>query len=149
MKNQNTERATGYNPGHPWYYLRGGCVQTPRQIIETVKERQYKGYKSDDIQKANSKPEPQRSEALRKIRNEVYEDFRSDLSIYRETVCDLRKYRKEHRLVTEKLGFDQVHGDVALKYNHLFNDLAHLLRLDELLSYQLDLFNDWQAPLPG
>ncbi len=149
MKKQNTERATGYNPGHPWYYLRGGCVQTPRQIIETVKERKYQGYRIGDFQKVSSKPEPQRSENLRKIRNEIYEEFRGDLSRYRELACALRRYRNEFGMNTQTLGCQDIHSNISLKYNHLFNDLAHLLRLDELLSYQLDLFNDWQDPLPG
>jgi len=33
-----------------------------------------------------------------------------------------------------------IHTGISLKHNHLYNDFAHLLTLDNLLSKQPDLF---------
>ncbi|MEM7147754.1 MAG: hypothetical protein AAF591_21805 [Verrucomicrobiota bacterium] len=67
-------------------------------------------------------------------------EFWNDVSEYREVVRELHRYRKTE--VTQgKPEFADVHCDVSLKHNHLYNDFAHLIRLEELLSYQPDLFD--------
>lgn len=54
-----------YRPRHPWYYIRGEGVLTPRQMMKNVKKVGYKGYPIDHIENADMKDEPQGSEVLR------------------------------------------------------------------------------------
>lgn len=128
-----------YTPGHPWFYVLGGPVQPPSVILVSVKERGYQGYR-DDIDVADKREEPQRSAELRRIRDDVRAEFWKDISRYREVVRDLHRYRAD-RTPDEKPEYAEVHGNVSLKHNHLFNDFAHLLKLDDLLSQQADLFD--------
>ena len=129
-----------YSPGHPWYYVLGGKAPPPKRILEAVKRRGYKGYREADIAAAAEKPEPARSHALREIRAQVMADLRYDLSVYRRVVRELRQYRERHPAHEETPRCENVHTSVSLKHNHVFNALAHVLYLDELLSSQPDLF---------
>lgn len=132
----------GYKPGHPWYYKLGGDVHSPRQILFVVKVRGYQGYRDDDIKQAGNKPEPARSSALRAIRQSVLKDLRSDLACYRRFACQLREHRKMDKLEQENEPFcSDIHTSMSLKYNHLYNDFAHLVYIDDLLSHQPDLFD--------
>lgn len=67
----------------------------------------------------------------------VLSSLRTDLARYVELVRALRLSRRSG----EALACSDLHTAVSLKHNHLFNDLAHLDWLDELLSMQLDLFD--------
>lgn len=138
---QVTSRANSYGAGHPWYYLLGGSVQGPKQILYCVKASGYQGYMADAIHEADSKPEPQRSQVLRSIRAQVKDDFRRDLSRYRALACELHTYRQHNGLVSEQPVCADIHTNISLKYCHIYNDLAHVLLLDDLLSRQPDLFD--------
>lgn len=138
-QNQNT-----YNPSHPWYYRLDGVVHKPKAILASAIKNKYQGYKRDDINQADDRAEPERSSSLRLLRQEALNDFRSNLAIYRKYACELREYRlldeagqKAH---DEKSFCSDIHLNMSLKYCHLYNDLAHLYLIDELLSYQADLF---------
>lgn len=104
-------------------------------------KRGYQGYMSDDIKAADKKPEPQRSEALRAIKDKVIHSYRSDLSCYRELACELRRYQQELTLTIDSPVCENVHKNISIEHNHLYNDFAHLVLLDELLSHQPDLFD--------
>ena len=137
----NIIRANGYGAGHPWYYVLGGPILKPRQIIKRIKENGYQGYMADDIKIADKKPEPQRSEALRAIKGNVIRSYRRDLSCYRKLACELRRYQQEHALAIDSPVCESIHTNISLKHNQLYNDFAHLVLLDELLSHQPDLFD--------
>lgn len=131
----------GYKPGHPWYYKLGGEVKKPKAILAAVKRRQYHGYRLEEISKADNKFEPERSSALRSLRLSALNDLQSDLRIYREVACELRDYRQMEAEEQEEQPFSSdVHTSMSLKYNHLYNDFAHLNLIDDLLSRQPDLF---------
>lgn len=129
----------GYSSSHPWYYVLGGIALMPSDIITCVKASGYKGYLEEDIGKADRKPEPQRSESLRAIKEKVLADLWRDLSRYRALVCALRKYRKECDYNGPHECADS-HMSISLKHNHLYNGFAHLLTLNNLLERQPDLF---------
>jgi len=129
----------GYSSSHPWYYLLGGITLMPSDIIACVKTSGYKGYLEEDIGRANNRSEPGRSESLRALKAKVLADLWRDLSRYRALVCALRNHRKER-------GYDaphecaDLHVNISLKHNHLYNDFAHLIALNEMLEKQPDLF---------
>ena len=129
----------GYSPGHPWFYVRGGVVQMPSAIIARVQASGYRGYRTE-IDEADRLAEPARSRELRRIRSEVVGELRRDLSRYREVARALRAWRAGTGPAA--IGpFDDVHTAMSLKYRHLYNDFAHLLRLEQLLARQRDLFD--------
>jgi len=128
-----------YSPGHPWYYKLGGGVHKPKQILAAVTNDSYQGYMADDIKQADGKHEPQRTSALRNLREAVIIRLHADLERYREVVCDLRRYRITNKQEVQPICSD-VHTSMSLKYNHLYNDFAHLVYIDDLLSQQPDLF---------
>lgn len=130
-----------YNTGHPWYYLLGGKVLKPREILVNVKLSGYQGYMADDILQADKKSEPQRSETLRKIKAKVLCDLWQDISRYRECANQLRKYRLTNDPQYAGRICDDIHTAISLKHNHIYNDLAHLNFLDRLLTKQKDLFD--------
>ncbi len=137
MKNE-----TGYRPGHPWYYKLGGVVHKPKQILAAVKASGYRGYKLDEIEKADSKYEPDRSATLRKIRESALMELKADLECYREVVRGLRAFRNVSDKDQEAQPIcSDIHMSMSLKYNHLYNDFAHLVYIDDLLSQQPDLFD--------
>lgn len=126
-----------YGNGHPWYYLLGGPVLSPRTILEDAKASDYCGYNRDNIAKADTLPEPKRSEALRALYAKHLADLKSDISIYRRCVRDLSSYRKNSPEVPV---CEDVHVNMGLKISHMVNDFAHLIWIEELLSKQGDLF---------
>lgn len=131
---------TDYDAGHPWYYLLGGYIPKPKEVLEQLKKSNYQGYMQNDIAAANDKTEPQRSEALRNIREKVLADFHNDLSRYRKFACELRQQRNQGTDMEERPICSDIYTSISLKYCHLYNDLAHLKYLDELLAFQGDLF---------
>jgi hypothetical protein len=56
MREYITYHSYGY--GHPWYYLLGGPVLSPRTILEGAKASDYRGYNRDEIAMADTKAEP-------------------------------------------------------------------------------------------
>ncbi len=136
MKNE-----TGYRPGHPWYYKLGGVVHKPKAILAAVKDREYQGYKRDDIHQADNRQEPERSSTLRSLRLSALNDLQADLRTYREFARALHDYRKMDKAEQGAQPIcSDIHMSMSLKYNHLYNDFAHLNFIDELLTRQLDLF---------
>jgi hypothetical protein len=131
----------GYGSGHPWYYHLGGPVLRPRQILEEVCLRGYPGYARDDIEAADRMAEPRRSETLRAYQARFQDDLRRDLARYRQCVRHLHTYRQKHERLEPDAICDGVHIAVSLKHNHLINDFAHLIYLNELLTRQGDLFD--------
>lgn len=135
------ENNTGYNTGHPWYYKLGGTVLKPSEISNSVKARGYQGYMADDILKTDKRAEPQRSQALHSIKVDVLKSFWDDVSRYRALANQLRKYRITNDPKYAGAVCDDVHTNISLKHNHIYNGLAHLHLLDECLSKQKDLFD--------
>ena len=138
MEQHRTLTPHDYNPGHPWYYLLGGTPPLPKQIMRKVKDRGYRGYRQHDIEDAAAKAEPARSIALRAIRDQARQSLFANLSRYREVACALRFHRAAGGV--RQAVCSDVHQSVSLKHNHIYNDFAHLIWLDELLSEQRDLF---------
>lgn len=132
--------ANGYNAGHPWYYVLNGKVESPKQILEAVKENGYQGYMAEDIREADRKPGGKRTEVLHKIKSEVLESLRKDISAYRQYACWLHRYRRTHAHSETAPTCEGIHVAISLKYCHIYNDMAHLHTLDHLLSAQPDLF---------
>ncbi len=129
-----------YSSGHPWYYLLGGKILPPRKILQDAIACKYQGYARDDIAAIHKKSEPVRSESLRKLKAKFYADYKQDLSRYRQLACQLHKERKAGLDNPENPTCRDIHTNISLKHNHLFNNLAHLHYIDELLSFQTDLF---------
>lgn len=129
-----------YSSGHPWYYKLGGAVLQPKQILVAVKKSSYRGYRLDDIEAADRKSEPARSEALRALRAEEIERIRADLGRYRELACQLREFRKRDGDLYDQPVCADIHTNISLKHNHLVNRFAHLVAIDDLLTRQPDLF---------
>ncbi|WOF72778.1 hypothetical protein QMT40_000400 [Parvibaculaceae bacterium PLY_AMNH_Bact1] len=138
MVQKKTLTPDDYSPGHPWYYLLGGTPPLPKQIMRKVKERGYRGYRQHCIEEAAAKTEPARSAALRAIREEARKSLFDNLSRYRQVARELR-FHREAGGIRQGVCSD-VHQSVCLKHNHIYNDFAHLIWLDELLSEQRDLF---------
>ncbi|HOY78372.1 MAG TPA: hypothetical protein PLN33_11230 [Hyphomonadaceae bacterium] len=126
----------GYNPGHPWYYHLGGKPLFPKQILREAKLRSYRGYYSDEIAIADGRCEPRRSEELRKLRNLHLGRLRTDLAGYRDAIRAVRDRPDD----TESSPWMDECVSAGLKYSHVYNELAHLAWLDELLTRQRDLF---------
>lgn len=66
-------------------------------------------------------------------------DYCADLAEYRDAARKLHAYRRE--VHGDAVRCDGIHQGISLKHNHLFNDLAHLIELDRLLTVQRDLFD--------
>jgi hypothetical protein len=142
MKTETTGyKYEGYKPGHPWYYYKGGRIPTLKQILSRVKAERYQGYRISDILSADNKPEPQRSEALRRLQAEELRLIRHDISRYRELARLLHRYRKTQDFTEARYLCDNIHTSISLKYNHIYNRFAHLIALEDLLSQQPDLFD--------
>ena len=132
---------TQYSPGHPWFYYLGGKPLYPKQILATVIESGYQGYLARDIEIADKKPEPQRSQILRSMRDELRDELFQDISRYREVIRDLHAWRITNE--QSDVACDDIHTAASLKHNHIYNGLAHMVRLHDLLSCQPDLFEGW------
>lgn len=130
----------GYGAGHPWYYLLDGSVLTPKQICKSVQASGYRGYRADEIKAADDKAEPDRSAILRRIRADVTDELRRDLSGYRRAARQLLRHRKDNPVLDRPSFCTDVHVAISLKHNHLYKDFAHLMTIDNLLRRQGDLF---------
>ena len=131
---------TGYCPGHPWYYVRGGKILSLKQIRFEAEQADYRGYMPDRLDEIDGKPEPQRSESLRQLRAKILEDLKRDVSRYKELANQLRRYRQQG-VVEEGNSCGDVHTAISLKHNHLYNDFAILREIETMLSKQGDLFD--------
>lgn len=140
MMKEQQDIENGYSAGHPWYYRLGGAVLYPKQIREEARSRGYRGCSEARIEAADQKAEPNRSEALRKLQARAKDDLVSDLGMYRKGALKLYRVRQGLESDSESI-CDNVHMMMALKHNHIYNDFAHLLYIDELLSQQPDLFD--------
>ena len=129
-----------YRPTHPWYYLLNGRPLFPSEMIQCAKDERYKGYLWDDIQQADSKTEPHRSETLRALKTKVVATMWRDLNCYHEFVREFRRQNKAPKTKPPVVSSD-LHLNLGLKHSHLHNDFAHLLILNELLEKQADLFD--------
>ncbi|AKO96677.1 hypothetical protein MALG_01493 [Marinovum algicola DG 898] len=129
----------GYSAGHPWYYRLGGPIPTPKQIKADVHADDYRGYMAGDIDAAAAKSEPQRSEALRAMRDQVLADMRCDLKIYRDCARELRGFRNAKAEDDRPLTCN-VYTAISLKTSHLINGFANLRTIYDALSVQGDLF---------
>ncbi|WP_022694718.1 hypothetical protein [Ponticaulis koreensis] len=130
----------GYDPGHPWYYLLGGKVLGPKSILKSVIARDYRGH-IDEIKDAEALCEPRRSEQLRRLRNRITNQYKADLERYRELVRELQQHRLSDRLKDSVRLCEPVHSSLALKHNHIYNELAHLRRINAALCVQRDMFD--------
>ena len=135
------KKHAGYHAGHPWYYLLGGDIPMPKQILNLVKIGDYQGYAAADIKAADERHEPKRSAELRKFQQKFKQDLQQDISRYRQVVRELRKERAENPPQEPFQCCNDVHTAMSLKFSHLINDFAHLVYLDDLLSRQADLFD--------
>ena len=133
-----TSRA--YGAGHPWYYLLGGAVLTPKQIKGNVICSGYNGYLGGEIEAADRKTEPQRSQALKRFRARAMEELKRNISVYRRRTLELHRYRAANPLPDRPTCCADIHTNISLKHNHLVNDFAHLITIDALLEVQGDLF---------
>ncbi|NKX63283.1 hypothetical protein HEP89_04165 [Labrenzia sp. 5N] len=129
----------GYSAGHPWYYLLGGTVPTLKQIRAYAQKFEKRGYRVEEIDTAHRLPEPKRTAALSKIRADIMEGLRGDISGFRRAARNLTEYRKKHQPEASPRICDGVHVAISLKFSHLLNDFIHLQKLDSIPS-QLDLF---------
>ncbi|ETW11288.1 hypothetical protein ATO8_17510 [Roseivivax marinus] len=130
----------GYRPGHPWYYLLGGEVLPPKVIRLEARLAEYKGYRQEEILSAARRPEPQRTRLLNKIRDEVSQSLKANISRYREVARELHAYRNAHAGEPILNCSEAVHTAMSLKYAHIYNDFGHLELLDTL-PRQIDLFD--------
>ncbi|MCA0948488.1 hypothetical protein LCM08_26460 [Salipiger pacificus] len=130
-----------YSPAHPWFYYLGGPAQMPSRILMRVKAEGVTGYLCGEIDQIDRLAEPQRTAELRTLRARVMDDLRQDISIYRCVVRELRECRRAEDPTAPKCMSADVHTSMSLKYCHLSNDFAHLVRIDGLLSRQRDLFD--------
>lgn len=122
-----------YSSGHPWYYVLGGKVPSIKKIWEEAKASGYKGYLREDIANASGN-----NSKLRQIRQEAVQSLKRDISRYRECAFELNQIRKISNPANPKCL--DVHTAISLKRNHIYNDVAHIRYIDELLSQQPELF---------
>ena len=140
------ERITykSYDSGHPWYYLLGGPVLKPRDILHSTITRGYRGWMETEIVAADNKAEPERSSILRLMRKHAYEHYKSDICRYRQLAYAITERRRKHGLIQRDDSgaflLDESDTAISLKHNHLYNDFAHLTLIDHLLARQPDLF---------
>lgn len=131
----------GYSSGHPWYYVLGGRRLRMKEIRADAEASGYHGYMARDIEQADNYVEPKRSHTLRAMRERVVKELARDVPRYRELSRRLARRREAGAEDLNQAICDDIHTNISLKHNHLFNDFAHLARLDDLLSKQGDLFS--------
>lgn len=122
-----------FSPGHPWYYKLGGKTLNPTQIMLAVQTAQYRSYLKDDIESINKRAEPKRKKQLKNLRTNCRNRLKDDLERYRELVIELRAYRKQHGEIDESDDCSELFMSLSLKHNHIFNHMAALHYIDELL----------------
>lgn len=131
----------GYCPGHPWFYFLGGQPRRPREILEATRQSGYQGYAREDIKAADAMAEPKRSEKLRALRQKFRADLVRDISRYRECVRELHETVWDIPDGSTVVSSGEIHTALSLIHNHMVNNFAHLILLDELLTQQADLFD--------
>jgi len=107
------QNQTGYNFGHPWYYVLGGRILSPKQIRAEVSAGNYQGYMAEEINAVDNKPEPQRSEALRSFKVKFLKDLAEDISRYRQIACAIRLDRAENPIFIEPDSCADIHTESA------------------------------------
>lgn len=132
---------TGYAIGHPWYYLLGGDILFPKQILADVKDSGFQGYMTEDIDKIDRRSEPKRSADLRALKQRIEAGLFSSLSRYRELAGYVRNYRLRYGIDPNFAKCRDMHTNIGLKYNHICHDFAHLVYLDKLDTGQMELFD--------
>lgn len=135
----------GYCAGHPWYYLLGGTPPSLEQIAGEARRRGYQGWMRDIIAKADRLEEPKRSAELRRLMEQAEAEKVRDLESYRKYAAELEARRASHTPVRRcgrgwRPDCTELDVSMSLKHNHLFNDLAHIRLLTELLQRQPSLF---------
>ncbi|MDD9911218.1 MAG: hypothetical protein OXR62_16240 [Ahrensia sp.] len=138
--NENTKIIGRYHEGHTWYYVLGNPVLPLKRIRDEAVASGDHGYLKEEIENAALKQEPQRSEALRSIRQRVLRELNEDISQYRRCAFELHRYRDLMGIDPSPSEANIVHTNMALKVSHIFNDFARLALLDSLPEQQLDLF---------
>lgn len=136
-----TLEKTGYEPGHPWYYLLGGKPLTPKEILEATRHSGYRGYAQERIAALDKLVEPKRSQSLRAQRDKYRSDLRRDIRRYRACIRELRNTVTIIRDGESPIEWNDVYTALSLKHNHMVNNFGHLILLEELLSKQRDLFD--------
>ncbi|CAE7394299.1 unnamed protein product, partial [Symbiodinium microadriaticum] len=128
------EWENGYKPTHPWYYVLGGAIPTPRQIKSYGLVTGLPDFMLENVIAANNKPEPQRSAELQLLRQKALKRLRQHLSRYRQVASALRAHR-----LTENgdPAFDEKHSDIAFKFTHTCIAFAVLQTIDKLPTQRL------------
>lgn len=129
-----------YKPGHPWYFMLGGPIPTPKAIRQMVLSEGYYGYDRERIRAIAAKPEPHRSRELDSMRAKVKAALRQDISYYRRLAFELRRLRDEGHVSEEQGVCDDIHVSLGLKLSHIYNGFGHLALLDQYPAQQGDLF---------
>ncbi|MEP3198208.1 MAG: hypothetical protein ABJO57_10085 [Lentilitoribacter sp.] len=140
MQKISSPTSAYYNAGHPWYYFLGGTILKPKQILENTRESGYKGYLRDDIAAIDKKLEPARSHKLRRIKANTIKKLKSDLAVYRQCALQLHRHPKTELPIKAVMACNDIHTAISLKHNHLVNDFAHLITINDLLYRQGNLF---------
>lgn len=130
--NNSPKEEHGYGPTHPWYYVLGGTPLSPKQILLNVAASGYQGYRSDEISTIANRPSKVRYVKAEELQHVVLQEFRKNVHRYRRVVHELYQYRRTEHADTEAC--KDVHVAVSLKHNHLYNDLAHVIRLEQILA---------------
>jgi len=133
----------GYGSGHCWYYRLGGRILRISEIRAEVAENGNR-HVQDDIKKADSRPEPARSEELMRIRERLQQSVRKDAIIYRHRARALRARRVfigpiDPHSLQEML--NEPYTAVSLKHNHVYYGLSQIAAIDALKTeVQMSLF---------
>ena len=130
----------GYWPTHPWYYFLGGPILMPRAIKALAISSEYRGYRADEIGKADRLVEPKRSRRLDRIEQDVLSTLRTDLARYRHLAHRLRLRRQAGGVPENPCSCDDLDVSLGLAFAHVYNGYAHVVALDETRSRQLALF---------
>jgi len=109
-----------------------------KQISAYAERFEKRGYRAEEIDAAHRLPEPKRTAALSKIRADIMEGLRKDISGYRRAARNLTEYRKTNQSEGCPKICDDVHLAMSLKFSHLLNDFIHLQKLGSIPS-QLSL----------
>ena len=137
---QSTLTYADYRPSHPWYYKLGGDILRPKAIVEMVRASGYQGYAVETIATADRMAEPRRSERLRALRAKFSAELERDFAVYRAKACQLRSARQVEGTLYCGTTSRDIDMAMSLKFSHIYNGFAHLIRLDDLLNQQGDLF---------
>ncbi len=130
----------GYSAGHPWYYYLGGRRLSLKEIRQSSIDRGYRGYDADTLDMLGNMSEPKRSEQLRAKRAEIVAELKGDVARYRELAKELSARRMCGLDDVLEASCADIHTNISLKHNHIYNDLARLRVVDGCLSQQRDLF---------